>query len=1359
MIRHRFLLCTFTLALAAMLAFGAGIFGHTAAQSVLQPFDRIGTIGRERPAVPLYLPQADQFVSVELTGVVVRDAATLDVVRTIDTRPALDAVAVSSDETTLAVAVDLRIDVYDLPTGTLVARFEPPGARAVQGPLRFTRGDELLVFDTLVPAPQELRRSENDTVLLPWVWDVAAAREERRSVLVNGVDSYPFFEPRVSLITGPGGVVVLGLNNRLHIFDTDTPDLEQLADITIDRLETDPVTAWQSATEPILYVATDRFGGLLQIDTRTNTLRALSLGRDLGRRDFAALRDLPRTRAYAPLAGAPGSALETALFGSPLAANTALTVLDVLVPLAYDPLTAPPYNTAVLTFRTLEQQGRGVVELIRPPDYRALAFEPTTRALAMRGGPAGAIDVFDLETGSLRRTFTPHEPSDPTAVFAFSADGETLVSDWERYAVNDPNPETAVTRLRPAYTQPFSSFAFLDDTRMITFGGSQLPAMQDPRDIPWRIWAIDDEARIGSAVGARLLREGAYRQVGDTVLQTSADNTRLLTGTLNTPPYQLHIIDVLDDRVTTYPFPAYNPGALREQPIFNPSWTRYALVGVPRTSPEGSSISPVAVYALDGTLLYTDDGAGVPGTVSFNLQVAWEDDTTLVLIGENEPVSRVLTGITYHPSGLPLCAVEALPDAWERLIPAWERLVLNQQQRPIDAAAARWCETIAASTAEDAPSVDALLGLLTATPRADFAGGRTPAAIRVPGVPACITRTFQGDVIAYSDLWQRLTEGITDPAELRVIETMICEGLITDLAFLQPTPTADPNSLIVATATPAEAVAQTTGGDEGVYVEMRLDVLTGVRTLARRTGDRPGSAATLRDVLIARYTGQFQSVPILFAYSPGGRYAAALDRERFPTLFRLTRTFDQFLAEAGVGGAAAPGVRSIGLRPTATPTPRVLDTPLPSPTPTMTLTPFPLPQSTPSGFAQWGEFELICPSQTVATLDEPPTDYAPPGRIVVGMPFTVDDPTIRYTIDPRTGVLTATDDLPLCGSAEDCGASPDGEWLLRLRFFPDGTTGDAIVSRSDGRDARVVMTADDVRYLNVNFEWVEAHTLLIRAAAYTPGVVGINTLVSEYDPETGQTTPRALPTPVPTLGLLPFDTIQTSPDGAWEVLQENFSGGQRFYLRRIGTDEARVFAQSGPDGTIGRFTWRGDSRVLFFYDAGDTAYALDVETAGVSRFNTIGVVGEDYLLEGSVSPDGRLRAYAYTNPMLYERAVLLGLPRSPVQVWDQYTGLMRYYCIPDLGYNTDQLFTGPPRWSPDSRYLAFPARFPVGGDRTATPTPAVSPEAPAPTGTPIPQAAFDEAARVRVVVLDTETGSVTVLGDIASIIDWVEDEN
>jgi hypothetical protein len=94
-----------------------------------------------------------------------------------------------------------------------------------------------------------------------------------------------------------------------------------------------------------------------------------------------------------------------------------------------------------------------------------------------------------------------------------------------------------------------------------------------------------------------------------------------------------------------------------------------------------------------------------------------------------------------------------------------------------------------------------------------------------------------------------------------------------------------------------------------------------------------------------------------------------------------------------------------------------------------------------------------------------------------------------------------------------------------------------------------------------------------------------------------------------------------------------------------------------------------------------------------------------------------------------------------ISVWDSETGLARRYCLPETG----RLDYGGARftWSPDNRYLAFTIQLPVEGD--FFPTPTTTPDIPIPTSTPIPLETQYQYQFPRTVVLDTQTGYITVL--------------
>jgi len=89
--------------------------------------------------------------------------------------------AFSHDGRWLALAVERRIELWDTERAVKVASIDDPGQPIeVIGPLAFTSDDRFLQFSGVYPAPRSIRLTENQTVNVPWVWDLAAARGEGR---------------------------------------------------------------------------------------------------------------------------------------------------------------------------------------------------------------------------------------------------------------------------------------------------------------------------------------------------------------------------------------------------------------------------------------------------------------------------------------------------------------------------------------------------------------------------------------------------------------------------------------------------------------------------------------------------------------------------------------------------------------------------------------------------------------------------------------------------------------------------------------------------------------------------------------------------------------------------------------------------------------------------------------------------------------------------------------------------------------------------------------------------------------------------------------------------------------------------
>ncbi|MBZ0289218.1 MAG: hypothetical protein K8I30_16480, partial [Anaerolineae bacterium] len=183
-------------------------------------------IGRPRPQGIQYDPNFDQFALTNLdSSLVLVDAATLAIRHTLYQQGFYNGYEFSHDGRHLALAIDRRVEVWDTQTGQLDVTLEPEGVLSMVGTLTFSDDDQLILFDSVVPAPDSLRRSENDTSILPWMWDLPSARRERNSSLPGGAEAYPFFGFRNGLILGPDKALIGALPGRLQVVDGRSKDL------------------------------------------------------------------------------------------------------------------------------------------------------------------------------------------------------------------------------------------------------------------------------------------------------------------------------------------------------------------------------------------------------------------------------------------------------------------------------------------------------------------------------------------------------------------------------------------------------------------------------------------------------------------------------------------------------------------------------------------------------------------------------------------------------------------------------------------------------------------------------------------------------------------------------------------------------------------------------------------------------------------------------------------------------------------------------------------------------------------------------------------------------------------------------
>jgi hypothetical protein len=213
---------------------GIALAQNASPDSIFVPVRQIGPL---RPAGIQYDPNFDRFVMVDLQGrLLLAAAATFETQYVLYNGGAYNAYGFSHDGRYLALAIDRRVELWDTQTGKLSATFEPDGANLVQGPLFFTPDDHYLLLSSVVPAPQNIRRSENDTSIIPYLWDLPAARGEGYTTLPNFLDGYPFFNFRYGLVIGPNNTLIAGIPARLQVIDGNQRDYPVVAEIPSSRL-------------------------------------------------------------------------------------------------------------------------------------------------------------------------------------------------------------------------------------------------------------------------------------------------------------------------------------------------------------------------------------------------------------------------------------------------------------------------------------------------------------------------------------------------------------------------------------------------------------------------------------------------------------------------------------------------------------------------------------------------------------------------------------------------------------------------------------------------------------------------------------------------------------------------------------------------------------------------------------------------------------------------------------------------------------------------------------------------------------------------------------------------------------------
>ncbi len=1267
--------------LSLVLLLGLLLVGLALAQEREPAYELIQQLGKPRPRGIAYDPNADRFAWVDPLGQLqLVDAATYETQFTLYETGFYNAYQFSHNGQYLALAIDLRVEIWETATGELLTQIEPDGALRVEGPLYWSPDDTLLSFNTQVRAPRELRRSENDTTNLPWVWDVASALRIRRSVL-PGARAIPFFDYRNGFVYGANNKAVVGLPERLQILDITPDGVNVIGEIPANRFEPDPVTVWTSWQDSHMYIRPDEgSSSIVQLDTETGNLLYLPIGFDRDARSLASLRDLqlsPQTRTigavtqtrYVPVLGALlGENYRDQFAYHPLT----VTLVDVLE--SATPTALGDNGFALLLHIHDETRGTGRMELITQPwDGNQWALSPLgDELLIRRSSGTGRIERYSLEAGDLLSTYLPALPDfDGSRLLAFDGTGEIILSDFQRF--DAATGEVLLQDLE--YNGGYERFWFNEDSQtIITLSGDR-----------WWEWDI---------ASGNVIRRETFQPFGEP-LDNTADGERFLSRIDETTFEVYEIGQEERTRIRVRSFPQMT----LEQILPSPDWEHYLAIYDSNSFGQHGSGGEILVYSVTGEILLHAAGDDLPPTIS--RAYGWVDEETIFIsagVGTSNSPERVY-GVDYAESGIPACLVEAFPQTYSRWILVWERFNDRLSPDRLHRLSQDVCALLPAAAAE----VESFL-FPTATPTR-LPVTATPSVIA--GVPACLTNRFPSEAQEYAAIWRELTEGLTEE-EIAELEVLTCENLTG------------------ASAPEQEVVVEEEGSNR---VVMTIHIHTGVREVGPTVPQRERPTPPNLDLVREAFRLQFGRTPT-GTLSPDQQLFAGFTQLNHIAVYRLLTPYEALAANATatmqVQQAQEEDARSVSLRATATESFSFLGTPRPTLTPTVTPTVPPLPQAT-ADLPQQGEIEYVCPYTQRFTVDDPPPDFAPEGRIFSRFSAR-PAPRGTWILQPESGDLVLDDTSTPCA---DCDLSYNREWAA----YQDGN--DVYVLRPDGSDLRRVEYPFEYPYSGIrNYRWLAPDTLEFSYQVYRPEERERPFTVRQlYDPNTNAYgEPFISPQPVTINQLQTIEqAAQPGLSNRYIILRTDYNTGQgigtRYYLYDRQTERAEHIASLDRD--LLTLEWHPFGDVLYYrFPVDETWYAFDAST------------GEHRVLEvyenGLWSLDGRSRARRISLAgEEREDRIDAGEPLPFLEIWDRETGLLRRYCFPAPEFERagywDTNLPEPLAWSPDDRYLVF---------QMIVPWDEVFPAAPQ-----------------RTYLLDVVTGSVTeITAEAVDLRAWVRDE-
>lgn len=1169
-----------------------------------ESFTLVTQIGQIAPQGVKYDPNFDRLVMVDAEGrLLLADASTYQTQHILHENGTYSAYEFSHDGRWLALEVDRLVELWNTQTGEREEVFESSSALSYSAPLQFSADDTLLLFTMVVPAPDDIRRSETDTSLVPYIWDIGAELDLRDPALPENVIAQPFFDLRNGFVLGANNTIVAARIDLVEVIAIGENSYPVITPIETYRAERDPMDIWFSMNSDQIYLQPVRADGFYQINTATKTALNIPLGYELAPRDIARLRDLAFSD-QARIIGEPNTLRSNSFLRLLLGEDyhsyynnhpLTVTLLDVLTP-----ITIGQENFGFLVYILDEETGRGVVDFIRPQDTWRIALAPdNTRVAVRRASGQEAVEIYNLRTGDLETSIIPALPSTfGGQLLAFDKTGEEILVHFQRF--NARTGELLGQDL--SYHPGFESYFFSE-------GGQSLMTITGNN---WWQWDI--------ATGEILRREKV--NLRGEVLQRSPDARRYLTSVETEQGRGVEVVDIgADDRRSVLFQPL--PGRAIQQVIPSPDWEHYLVVyEVNQFSPYYPG-NEVALYSLNAGQLWFLAGDDLPA--ASGRSYGWSDNQTVYVAStfdDGNHIPQRIYGLEYAASGLPACLVANFPEEWMQWRDIWERL--NNRLRPdeLGLLTQRLCEA-ASGTVQD-------VNLILDPPPTPTLPYFTPTPAFVAGLPACITAAYPTEALRYAEQWRQLTQGLS-PEGIEQMQALVCEGLQSGAGV--------PGQLI-----PAR--------DSTRIEVMTIDVNSGARSSGSFFPPSPPPPRDLGPVLNEfRLTEGY--VPVDAVLSDDARYLAVRTPENHVQIYYLARSYESLLADIRATEQARLAAQpdTLAIAPTATAPYEMVGRPHPTLTPTITLTPPPQPAQVVQQ-TNYGEVAEVCADQRLYLIDAPPSGYAASGRLLTN---DFDFAGI-WVYDMATGEVRYDETLTDAGNGQ---LSFDQRWLLQLG-------NDITISRPDGSDPVTLYTANERPVWPQEIYWLDSDTVEFVYQGYLPEqFVDAVTLIRQYDAPTKVLSSPFLPPPSIVVNKLNTETISRQPGrGPLAMVRTPFSTGlgigYKYYLYDTAEGTVDYFARLD-DGSSPEFLWHPLGTALYYHYPGAVDwYVFDVTTR---QHRLLGELPDGtWSRDGRYRVSWYLPA-----PEEIEDRQEAGQPIPKLRLWDSQTGLIRYYCVPGTG--------------------------------------------------------------------------------------------